>query len=125
MNAQFVANYDESKVPEFDLPDPLTTFSNNKILTSASWAEQRRPELINFFESHVFGKVPGSAEEISFKVIEESDSALDDLARRRQIMVTVTKNGKTLSYLILLYLPKEVSRAPVFFLFLPLRFYSL
>ena len=70
MNAQFVANYDESKVPEFDLPDPLTTFSNNKILTSASWAEQRRPELINFFESHVFGKVPGSAEEISFKVIE-------------------------------------------------------
>ena len=42
MNAQIVANYDESKVPEFDLPDPLTTFSNNKIRTSASWAEQRR-----------------------------------------------------------------------------------
>ncbi len=114
MNAQFVANYDESKVPEFDLPDPLTTFSNNKILTSASWAEQRRPELINFFESHVFGKVPGSAEEISFKVIEKSDSALDGLARRRQIMVTVTKNGKTLNYLILLYLPKKITKAPVF-----------
>lgn len=114
MNAQFVANYDESKVPEFDLPDPLTTFSNNQILTSASWTELRRPELIDFFESQVFGRVPGTADAIISEVIEESNSALDGLARRRQVKVTVTKKGKTLSYLILLYLPKNIAKAPVF-----------
>lgn len=114
MNAQFVANYDESKVPEFDLPDPLTTFSNNIIGTSASWAEQRRPELINFFESQVFGKVPGTIDSIDFEVIEESNSALGGIANRRQIKVTLRKNGKTLSYLILLYLPINIAKAPLF-----------
>ena len=114
MNAQFVANYDESKVPEFDLPDPLTTFSNNIIGTSASWAEQRRPELINFFESQVFGKVPGTIDSIDFEVIEESNSALGGIANRKQIKVTLRKNGKTLSYLILLYLPINIAKAPLF-----------
>ena len=114
MNAQFVANYDEAKVPEFDLPDPLTTFSKKQILTSSSWNELRRPELINFFESQVFGKVPGTFDGIAFEVVEESNSALGGLAKRRQVKVTITKNTKTLSFLILLYLPKEVSRAPVF-----------
>ncbi|WP_297695221.1 acetylxylan esterase [uncultured Eudoraea sp.] len=114
MNAQFVANYDESKVPEFDLPDPLTTFSNNKILTSTSWTELRRPELINFFESQVFGKVPGTIDTIDFEVIEESNSALGGVAKRRQIKVTLSKNGKTISYLVLLYLPKNIANAPIF-----------
>ena len=114
MNAQFVANYDESKVPEFDLPDPLTTFSNNQIRTSASWSEQRRPELIDFFETQVYGKVPGTADAVTFEVMEESNTALNGLARRRQVKVTVRKNGKTLSYLILLYLPKNIAQAPLF-----------
>ncbi|MBT8182428.1 MAG: acetylxylan esterase [Eudoraea sp.] len=114
MNAQFIANYDESKVPEFDLPDPLTTFSNNRILTSTSWTELRRPELINFFESQVFGKVPGTIDAIDFEVIEESNSALGGDAKRRQIRVTLSKNGKTISYLVLLYLPKNIANAPIF-----------
>ena len=115
MNAQFVANYDESKVREFDLPDPLTTFSNKQILTSSAWNELRRPELINFFESHVFGKVPGTVDAITFDVVEESNSALGGLAKRRQVKVSITKNSKTLSFLILLYLPKKIDKAPLFF----------
>jgi len=114
MNAQFVANYDESKVPVFDLPDPLTTFSNKQIQTSSSWNGLRRPELISFFESQVFGKVPGTLDAMAFEVEEESNSALGGLAKRRQVKVTITKNGKTLSFLILLYLPKKIDRAPLF-----------
>jgi hypothetical protein len=114
MNAQFVANYDESKVPEFDLPDPLTTFSNKQILTSSSWNELRRPELISFFESQVFGKVPGTLDAIAFEVVEDSNSALGGLAKRRHVKVTITKNSKTLSFLILLYLPEKIDRAPLF-----------
>jgi len=114
MNAQFVANYDESKVPVFDLPDPLTTFSNKQIQTSSSWNGLRRPELISFFESQVFGKVPGTLDAMAFEVVEERNSALGGLAKRRQVKVTITKNGKTLSFLILLYLPKKIDRAPLF-----------
>ena len=114
MNAQFVANYDESKVPVFDLPDPLTTFSNEQIQTSSSWNGLRRPELISFFESQVFGKVPGTLDAMAFEVVEERNSALGGRAKRRQVKVTITKNGKTLSFLILLYLPKKIDRAPLF-----------
>ena len=89
MNAQFTANYDESKVPEIDLPDPLTTFSKQQILTSSAWNELRKPELTAFYETEVFGKVPGSIDNIAFKIVEESKSALDGRARRKQVQVTL------------------------------------
>jgi len=114
MNAQFTANYDESKVPEIDLPDPLTTFSKQQILTSSAWNELRKPELTAFYETEVFGKVPGSIDNIAFKIVEESKSALDGRARRKQVQVTLTKGDRTLQFIMLLYLPMEVSRAPVF-----------
>jgi hypothetical protein len=114
MNAQVTANYDESKVPDIDLPDPLTTFSKKQILTSSAWNELRKPELTAFFETEVFGKVPGSIDNVAFRIVEESKSALDGRARRKQVQVSLTKGDKTLNFIMLLYLPMEVSRAPVF-----------
>ena len=109
MNAQFVANYDESKVPEFDLPDPLTTFAKKEVQTSFAWNKLRRPELISFFETEVYGKVPGEIDAIAFEVLEERNSALRDRAKRKQVKVTLTKKGKTLSFTMLLYLPKQIA----------------
>lgn len=106
-------NYDENKVPEFKVPDPLTTFDGEKISNSSGWLDKRRPELYSFFEEQVYGKIPGKIENLVFEVIERGEG-LKGRALRKQIKVTASKNGRSISFTILLYLPKGESKVPVF-----------
>ena len=112
--AQFEPNYDENKVPDFQVPDPLTTFDGKNITEISEWEDLRRPELYDFFEEKVYGKVPGKLDSLSFKLVEKSDSALDGKAVRKQVKATLFKNGKSLPINILLYLPNNGRPAPVF-----------
>ncbi|MCA9137182.1 MAG: hypothetical protein KDB00_10495 [Planctomycetales bacterium] len=41
--ADFVANYDESKIPAFTLPDPLVTEDGSAVTTVEQWNGVRRP----------------------------------------------------------------------------------
>ncbi len=93
---------------------PLITFSGDSVSTSAAWETQRRPEIYTFFQTEVYGKVPGEADAISFRTLEENDQAIDSLAIRRQVEVTLKKNNKEQRFTILLYLPKQEAPAPVF-----------
>lgn len=51
-------NYDESQVPAYTLPDPLTTIAGKKVTDAETWTSERRPELLSLFESEVYGKAP-------------------------------------------------------------------
>lgn len=114
-------NYDESKVPEFDLPDPLVSFDGKKIKNVRQWERIRRPELLEFFTTNVYGSVPGELKAAEWNIIEESEDALGGRATRKQVDVVFTNNGKTLSFNILIYLPKKVKQA---LLFLGYNFYG-
>lgn len=112
--AQFEPNYDESKVPEFKVPNPLTSFKGKKIRNVKQWESKRRPELLAFFTENVYGEVPGNLEIESFEVLDESSDALDGIAKRKQVELTFKKDDRQLSYTILMYLPKGVEKAPLF-----------
>ena len=109
-----MANYDESQVPLFTLPEVLTSFDGKKIGTSQEWTETRRPELFRFFETQVYGKVPGKLDIASIKVLEKDNNALNGKATRRQVQLSFNNRGRTLNFVILLYLPKNVDKAPLF-----------
>lgn len=113
-SAQFEPNYDESKVPHFIVPDPLTTFDGEKIKEKSSWQTKRRPELYAFFEKNVYGKVPSPFKDFSVKVLEESDHALGGKAKRRQVALTFERSNIVQQFTILVYLPKNVMKAPLF-----------
>ena len=55
-------NYDESQVPAYVLPDPLTTIAGKKVTDAGTWTSERRPELLSLFETEVYGKAPGRPE---------------------------------------------------------------
>ncbi len=112
--AQPEANYDETKIPKFSIPDPLTSFSGLTITDSLQWEEKRKLEIFQFFEKQIYGKVPALLDEYSFKVIEQDNNALGGKAQRKQIAVGLKKNGRTLNFNILLYLPNGHENAPVF-----------
>ena len=46
---QIPANYDEDKVPEYALPDPLTAQDGTPVTDTGDWMTRRRPELVALF----------------------------------------------------------------------------
>jgi hypothetical protein len=53
------ANYDESiATPYPDLPDLLTLNNGKKVTTPETWWKQRRPEIFEYMEKEVYGRLP-------------------------------------------------------------------
>ncbi len=99
-------NYDESKVPKFTLPDPLICLDGTPVRDVQGWQTKRRPEILRMFQTDVYGKCPARPADMKFDVFEQSDNAVDGMARRKQVTVTFTGNGRSASMDILIYLPK-------------------
>lgn len=109
------ANYDEAKIPAFELPDPRVMLDGTKVTDSQTWMEQRRPEILRLFEEQVYGKAPEKKIKIKYKVIETGVDALDGAATRKQVRVYVLgkKNGPYMD--VLIYLPNKIEKpAPLF-----------
>ena len=51
-------NYDEARVPHYDLPDPLITAEGKPVTTAEQWRNVRRPQILSLFANFVYGAVP-------------------------------------------------------------------
>ena len=60
-------NYDESKVPEYVLPDPLVFASGDPVTSADDWAK-RRVELYDLFAREMFGVTPDKPVDVSVQV---------------------------------------------------------
>jgi hypothetical protein len=107
-------NFDENLVPQFTIPDPLTTFGGKSIHTAEDWIDIRRPELLQFFTEQVYGGVPKEIALASATLLEQDDNALRDKALRRQIGLVFKEGHKSLNVTLLLYLPKAIPNVPIF-----------
>jgi hypothetical protein len=52
------ANFDESKVAPYSLPDPLRLRDGRRVRTSKTWWQRRRPEIVEDFDREMYGRVP-------------------------------------------------------------------
>ena len=48
--------YDESKVQKYTLPDPLLMVNGERVTDTAVWNGRRRREILEMFETYVYGK---------------------------------------------------------------------
>lgn len=107
------ANYDESRVPNYALPEILRFADGSRVASAAEWP-RRRAEILQLFEEQVYGIAPEAPEGMRFAVREENASALGGLARRKQVLVSFG-NGERPSMELLLYTPADAEgRVPVF-----------
>lgn len=107
-NKKEVFNEDESKVPEYTLPEVLVSAAGEKIDTPQKWNEQRRGELLRLFETEVYGRTPTKGPKVIRTVVTEgSTDALNGKALRKQITVyfTALDDGPRMD--ILVYMPKK------------------
>jgi len=110
--------YYEEKVPKYTLPDPLVMLDGTKVTSVDIWRTGRRPEILELFRKHMYGRAPlGRPKDMTFKVFDHDRKALDGKAIRKQVTVNFTgrEDGPTMD--ILIYLPKTAKApAPLFVL---------
>src|SRR5690349_15204710 len=56
-----VSNYDEAKVGNYTLPDPLVLTNGRPVRDAATWTNIRRPEILKLYETEIYGHVPATA----------------------------------------------------------------
>jgi len=105
-------NYDESKVPRYTLPDPLAASDGSRVSDADTWRNKRRPEILELFQTEVYGRSPGRPPNMSFQVTSDDPTALDGRARRRQVTVAFGEDPHGPSMDMLIYLPSR-AKGPV------------
>lgn len=114
------ANYTESEVPEYVLPDILTSFDNIPIENIGDWKKKRRPEIIDFFANNIYGIVPNPSYPIkkSFEVISEDSNYIEGLCTRKEIKITITNELGEVSMPLVQFIPNQFKKpVPAIFIF--------
>ncbi len=113
------ANYDESKVPEYDLPNVLSSFEGKSIKTVEDWEKFRRPEIVDFFTQNMFGEVPTPSSPIkkSFKLISEDQTIFNGLCTRKDVLITFENEIGKITLPLVLFVPtNSKDKVPVILL---------
>ena len=115
------ANYDESQVPQYQLPALLLTAEGIPISSGNDWISKKRPELLDQFREVMYGVFPGDDLDVDFILI-SNDLVFDGRARRKQVIMQVSNGKEEVDINILIYLPTQI-KTPIP-MFLGLNFYG-
>lgn len=113
INTSFVLaqiNYDESKVPDYVLPDPLVGEDGEAITEARTWKASRREQILDLFRDQMYGRGPGRPQGLSFAEFDRDNHALDDTAIRKQVTIFFSEDKEGPSLDLLIYLPKTAPR---------------
>jgi len=115
MFAQSDTNYDEDKVPRYTLPDVMKCENGDKVTSVRQWENQRRPEILNWFTSNVYGRTPSDKISVKYETLSENPQAMGGKATCKQVKFIFSNGNKTIEALLLMYIPNHVSgKVPVF-----------
>jgi hypothetical protein len=81
-----VSNYSEDKVPAYTLPDPLVMASGERVTTAEMWRTRRRPEILKFYQTEIYGRIPESAPKVTWEVTETDATARDGAAILKRVV---------------------------------------
>ncbi|HUG19377.1 MAG TPA: acetylxylan esterase [Planctomycetaceae bacterium] len=103
-------NYDESKVPEYTLPNPLIAADGTPVTTPEVWNASRRAELMELFREHVYGRRPDLEYTIGFKQTAELKDAFDGKATGRSMTATITVANRSFTFPFVVFVPNDVEK---------------
>jgi hypothetical protein len=87
------ANFDESKVGPYVLPDPLLLSNGDRVTTPQQWWEQRRPEIVEDFEREIYGRVPESVPSVTWHVVSDQTVGAGTFQVRQKVLRGVVDNS--------------------------------
>jgi hypothetical protein len=108
-------NYDQARVGTYTLPPLLVCGDGTTVTTKEQWNEKRRPELLELFQAHVYGRTPAGAPDVKFTVSDVTTDALNGLATRKLVNIALAGNPQWQGIDMMLFLPNgAAAAAPVF-----------
>jgi (4-O-methyl)-D-glucuronate---lignin esterase len=109
------ANYDESKVGTYTLPDPLRFNDGKPVLTASDWTSRRRAEVLELFATNMFGHSPPPPKKFHYEVFDTDSNALGGKAIRKQVTIFFSDRKDGPKEDVLIYIPAVARKpAPVF-----------
>ncbi len=104
------AIYDEAKVVNHPLPDPLVFNDGSPVRDVATWRSRRRAELLELFSREVYGRTPSDRPKaMHFETTSVDRTALGGKATRKEVTVHFTAAPDGPQMHVLIYQP---NRAP-------------
>ena len=112
--AQEIAiNYDEDKIPTYELPDPLLMNNGKRVKNARQWTNKRRAEILEIFAQEMYGHIPARPEGLHFKKMSE-ETVYKGLGIRKVVRVYLDK-AEQHWFDVLIHLPKNTEHpVPVF-----------
>jgi hypothetical protein len=73
------ANFDESTVKPYSLPDPLMLKNGKRVKTAKMWWKLRCPEIAEDFDREVYGRVPSNTPKVNWEVTDSIKENIGDV----------------------------------------------
>lgn len=108
------ANYDESLVPDYQLPDPLLCVDGTQVTTAEQWENQRRPELVKLLETYMYGRAPKPDSGFGWEVTGTDTQYRGGKATRRDVMLHLTAEGPDVPLCLVVPNDGKADKHPVF-----------
>src|SRR5690349_9982254 len=105
-----VSNYDEAKVGNYTLPDPLVLANGKPVRDAKTWFKVRRPELLKLYNTEIYGAVPPNAPKATFKVVSIDTNALSGFAIHKDVAIRFGKGTNAVTAHLHMYLPPDATK---------------
>ena len=107
-------NYDESAVPEREIPSVLMKKDGSEVAGAWEWMNFRRPEILDFYTRELYGESLPRPQEMRSEVINVRADALNGRAIRKEIRITFRQGELSHRIMMLVYIPKNApGKVPV------------
>lgn len=81
-----LTNYYEDRIPPYTLPDPLVLSDGRPVVDDDMWFDERREEILTFYQNQIYGRVPETAPEIRWEVASTDSGARDGAAVMKRVV---------------------------------------
>ncbi len=115
-------NYDEAKVPQYTLPDPLVMADGSKVTDAQTWQQRRRPELLALFKKHVYGAMPPAKKIALAQTVAFDKDWLDGKGTRKEVTLYFNADRTGPKINVLIFTPKQKADSKPFPAFLGYNF---
>lgn len=87
------ANSSEEKVNKYTLPDLLILKNRKKVTSVKDWLEKRKPEIIEDFESEIYGRLPQNLPKVRWEIISIKDTLLGNQPVKQKLLKGIVDNS--------------------------------
>lgn len=87
-------NYDEHIAnPYIYYPEALETFDGKPVKNAKMWNSVRRPELVDYFEKEIYGRIPENVPAVDWKLVSEEKVDMNGIACVNRVLSGVVDNS--------------------------------